>query len=70
MFWNRLTTGVQVGWDVYKLQTINQSVSSNWQRASVDWMINRILYGSANYELYRGSDLNGSRYYAELGCRY
>lgn len=70
MFWSRVTLGVQIGWDVYDLKSLNQKVSSNWQRASVDWTVNRFLYSSVNYELYRGDNMSGNRYYAEMGCRF
>ncbi|HEY3296099.1 MAG TPA: hypothetical protein VGL38_11740 [bacterium] len=70
LLFNRLTAGVQAGWDVYDLKTVNQKVSSNWQRINADWMMSRLLYASGSYEFYRGGGLSGNRYYAELGCRF
>jgi hypothetical protein len=70
LVFNRVTAGIQAGWDNYTLKTVNQSVRTNWQRASLDWLINRLLYGSASYQLYRGGGLNSDNYSIEVGCRF
>jgi hypothetical protein len=65
-----LNAGLAAGHDQYDLKSTAESVSSNWARLSTDCLFGRVVYGSAYYEINRGSDYDADRFFVETGIRF